>query len=208
MQILELFAGSCIMSETAKELGHITFAVDKEPFEKIDLVKDILDLQEIDIPFIPEMIWASPPCTSFSIAAVSHHRNNQEPKSEFAKYSDELVKKTLEIIGWYDCIYFIENPVGMLRKMDYMKGLPRATVTYCKYGDTRMKPTDIWSNHIHSFFNPKGWQPREKCHNGNKQCHHEPAPRGSKTGTQGLANDYERSKLPKELCKEILESQK
>ena len=41
-----------------------------------------------DIPFMPDMIWASPPCTSYSIAGISHHRNNQLPKTEFAEKSD------------------------------------------------------------------------------------------------------------------------
>jgi hypothetical protein len=54
------------------------------------------------------------------------------------------------------------------------------------------------------MFNPKGWQPKSLCFNGNKKCHHEPAPRGSKTGTQGLKNNYERSKVPYNLCYEIL----
>ena len=43
--------------------------------------------------------------------------------------------------------YFIENPRGGMRKMEWMKGLSRYTVTYCQYGDNRMKPTDIWTNH-------------------------------------------------------------
>ena len=71
----------------------------------------------------------------------------------------------------------------------------RHTVTYCKYGDTRMKPTDIWTN-------SDKWVPRKACKNGDS-CH-ESAPRGSKTGTQGLKGAYERSKIPKELCNEIL----
>ena len=40
------------------------------------------------------------------------------------------------------------------------------------------------------------------CKNG-MPCH-ESAPRGSQTGTQGLKNDFERSKVPEQLCKEIL----
>ena len=67
-----------------------------------------------------------------------------------------------------------------------------------------MKPTDIWTNDLKSIFNQNGWQPRRKCWNNNKKCHHESAPRGSKTGTQGLKNDYERSKNPTELAIEIL----
>lgn len=79
--------------------------------------------------------------------------------------------------------------------MEFMKGLYRYTVTYCQYGDTRMKPTDIWTNH----FNPKF---KAICKNGDK-CH-EAAPRHSITGTQGLKNARERSVIPKELCNHIV----
>lgn len=44
------------------------------------------------------------------------------------------------------------------------------------------------------------------CFNGNQQCHHDRAPRGSKTGTQGKNGSYNRSVIPEKLCKEILES--
>ena len=91
-----------------------------------------------------------------------------------------------------------------MRKMDFMYGIPRTTVTYCSYGDMRMKPTDIWSNNIYSLFKQDGWYPRDKCHNENPHCSHERAPRGSSTGTQGLCDAYHRSKIPDELCMEIL----
>jgi len=160
-----------------------------------------LDVREVMM--IPDVIWASPPCTSYSIAAVSHHRNGQEPKTEFAKKSDEIIAKVHEIIDYFtkknpDLVYYIENPRGMLRKMDFMRRHPiRHTVTYCQYGDTRMKPTDIWTNDMR-------WIPRPMCKNGDP-CH-ERAPRGSQTGTQGRANNHERSKIPHELCLEILKS--
>lgn len=76
-----------------------------------------------------------------------------------------------------------------------------------------MKPTDIWSNFIfeeHTLLSDdnklQGWKPRQMCFNGNKNCHHQPAPRGSQTGTQGIKGNYLRSVVPYELCKEILES--
>lgn len=50
------------------------------------------------------------------------------------------------------------------------------------------------------------WTPREKCFNGNPNCKHQRAPRGSKTGTQGLKNNFERSKIPEELCIEVIKS--
>ena len=79
--------------------------------------------------------------------------------------------------------------------MDFMNGLPRYTITYCQYGDTRMKPTDIWTNHPNPRFKPP-------CHNGDP-CHVS-APRGAITGTQGLKGSMERSRIPGEFCRHIV----
>lgn len=211
MKLLECFAGSRSFGKVAESLGMEVFSVDIEPFEKINLVADMEFITGEDIPFIPDIGVLMPPCTSYSIAAISHHRRGQKPISEFAKKSDRVLLNTLKLIRHYECInpkfkWYLENPVGMLHKMDYMKGIERAKIFYCRYGDTRMKPTYIFTNNLRTMFNPNGWQPRKKCWNNNKKCHHEAAPRGSKTGTQGLKNDYERSKNPYELCLEILKA--
>lgn len=207
INVLELFAGSRSIGKVAETLGYNVFSSDINNFEGINYVVDILEFDINKIPFDIDILWASPPCTSYSLAAISHHRPTNKPLSEFAILSDKIVKKTLDIIYKMNPKYwYIENPRGLLRKQKFMTGLPRTTVWYCKYGDTRAKPTDIWSNNIYSLFNQSGWIPREQCFNGNKYCHHQAAPRGSKTGTQGLKNNYERSKIPKELCLEILKS--
>jgi len=204
MVLLELFAGSRSVGKEAEALGFKVFSVDINNFKKIDLVIDILKLKKEMIPVKPTIIWASPPCTTFSVASIgTHWEENGTPKTNEAVKGLEILSKTLKIIQWFpNAFYFIENPRGMMRKK--LTGLDRVTVTYCTYGDKRMKPTDIWSNNIKDMFNPNGWQPRPKCFNGNKKCHHEEAPRGSKTGTQGIKGNYNRSKIPPELCKEIL----
>jgi len=206
MKVLELFAGTRSISKAFEANGHETFCIEwSEDFENIDLCADILTVTAemiLDRFGRPDVIWASPDCTTFSIAAISHHRRknpvtgNLDPVSDYAKFCDAVDKHVLQLIQELKPKYwFIENPRGGMRKMEWMQGLPQYTVTYCQYGDNRMKPTDIWTNHPSPNFRPM-------CKNGDT-CH-EAAPRGSKTGTQGLKGSKERSVIPEGLCKHIV----
>lgn len=141
-------------------------------------------------------------CSSYSVAAIGHHRNKNpktgslEPKTDYAKFCDRTNAHVIDLIRELDpTFYFIENPRAGLRTMEFMKGIPRYTVTYCQYGDSRQKPTDIWTNHPCPGFKPP-CRPGSSCHT--------PAPRGSRTGTQGLENSKERARIPPELCEHIV----
>ena len=202
LKLVELFAGSRCVGKAGEELGMKVFSADWQPFDNIDFVGDIENMEISDVPFVPDVVWASPDCTTYTIAAISTHRNGTEPKSDYAKKCDQvnrhfisLIKQWLEINP--NLKFYIENPRGMLRKMPFMQEFKRHTVWYCQYGDDRAKPTDIWTNNDE-------WLPRPICHNGNKNCHHQPAPRGSKTGTQGRKGSYNRSMIPHQLCIEVL----
>jgi hypothetical protein len=221
MKVLELFAGSRSIGTEAERQGHRVCSIDVKPFEGINIVMDCEDITLKDLPFIPDMFWSGTPCTTYSLAAISHHRNiDRTPKTDFAAKCDrmninnlKLLKELLEINP--KLIWYIENPRAVLRKMDFMKGLPVKTITYCSYGDIANKPTDIFSNnHWNPLFNPQGWEAKPMCPRYkydlegnviNKHCHHEPAQSGSSTGTQGKKDNYERSKYPELLCKEIIE---
>lgn len=207
MKVLELFAGTRSIGKAFEEKGHKVFSVEWDKnFENIDLYEDIgqLTAQEILDSFgRPDVIWASPDCTSYSIAAISHHRKknnetgNLDPVSDYAKFCDNVNQHVLELIKELNPkFYFIENPRGGMRKMDWIKECPRYTITYCQYGDTRMKPTDIWTNHPDPKFKPV-------CKNGDP-CHVS-APRGARTGTQGLKGAIERSKIPVDFCRHIVD---
>jgi hypothetical protein len=207
MKVLELFAGTRSISKVFEKRGIKTFSIEwNKDFENIDLYEDINKVSAKDIiklcGGVPDIIWASPDCTTYSIAAISHHRKknnetgNLDAVSDYAKFCDKTNRHVLDLIEELKPkYYFIENPRGGLRKMDFMKGLYRYTLTYCQYGDKRMKPTDIWTNHPNPQFKPV-------CKNGDN-CH-EKAPRGSRTGTQGLKDAKERSIIPEKLCNHIV----
>ena len=99
MNVLELFAGSRSIGKVAEEHGHKVYSSDIEDFGSIDYVVDVLNFDISKVPFIPDMIWASPPCTSFSVSAIGRHWNhNNTPKSEAAVLGVKMVEKTLKII--------------------------------------------------------------------------------------------------------------
>lgn len=207
MIVLELFCGTKSISKAFYQRGHIAVTVDWDAQFEPTLRCDIGELTAADVIRIcgraPDVIWASPDCTTYSISAISTHRKKNtitgslDAVSDYAKLCDKVNQHVLDLIKELKPKYwFIENPRGGLRKMSFMQGLPRYTITYCQYGDTRMKPTDIWTNHPNPDFKPP-------CHN--RDSCHEAAPRGSRTGTQGLNGKVERSRIPEDLCNHIVD---
>lgn len=205
LKVLELFSGTRSIGKAFEEKGHEVFSVEWDRQHEADLYMDIEFITPFDIPFIPDVIWASPDCTTYSIASISHHRNfDRTGKTDYAKKSDRVNETLWSLIRYYtmrnpNLLFFVENPRGLYHKMlfperfniDYQV----FTVTYCQYGDIRMKPTTILTNHPQPNFKPM-------CKNGDT-CH-ESAPRGSKTGTQGLKK-IDRSRIPNNLCQHIVE---
>jgi hypothetical protein len=204
MKVLELFSGTQSISKAFREKGHETFTVEFNPkFTDTDWTVDVFEVNAKDIVERfgkPDVIWSSPPCTKFSVAAVGRNWTNcgagiYEPKNKEAELAMELVKHTLKLIHELDpSVWFMENPRGMLRKMDFMQSFDRHTIAYCQYGDFRQKPTDIFTNHPNPEFKPM-CSPGSPCH--------EAAPRGSRTGTQGMKNAMERARIPHEFCLHI-----
>lgn len=206
MKVLELFAGTRSIGKAFEKHGHEVYSIEwNKDFENIDWYEDIgkITAQDIIDRFgHPDVIWASPDCTSYSLAAISHHRvknketGNLDPITDYAKFCDEVNAHVIDLIHELNPKYFfIENPRGGLCNMTFMQGIPKYLVTYCQYGDTRMKPTHIFTNYPNPQF--------KHCKNGDS-CH-EKAPRGSRTGTQGIKGSIDRSRIPDKLCEYIVE---
>jgi site-specific DNA-cytosine methylase len=94
MKVLELFAGSRSIGKAAEKLGMQVYSSDINNFENIDYVTDILKFDCSKVPFVPDILWASPPCTFFSVASIGKHWNKDNtPKTESAVLGVTIVKK-------------------------------------------------------------------------------------------------------------------
>ena len=199
MNILDLFAGlgGELRRGKIEAMGHTYTTLDIDPRFNCTITADIMQINDLGQY---DFIWASVPCECFSVASIGHHWTGGKgayiPKTEQAHNAIELVKHIIELINESSRIgWIIENPRGVLRKMDFMQYIRRYTVTYCQYGEIRMKPTDLWVCGLN-------WKPRPMCKNGDP-CH-ERAPRGARTGTQGIKGAADRAVVPWELWQEIL----
>lgn len=123
MKVLELFAGTRSIGKDFESRGHEVYSVEwNKKFENINLYEDIMNVtadQIIKDFGHPDVIWASPDCTTFSIAAISHHRKKNpetgslDPVSDYAKFCDKVDRHVLDLIRELTPkYYFIENPRG------------------------------------------------------------------------------------------------
>lgn len=154
---------------------------------------------------MPDVIWLSPDCSTYSKLGTRFHREKitmiPTPKSDYAEYCDRNNRKLFhmikEISSKFNILYFIENPRAYMRLMDFTDNLPRYTITYCQYGETVRKETDIWTNHPDPKFKPC-------CKNGDK-CHLPVGHNGKYgNGIQNNGNSFERAKIPIQLCEHIV----
>lgn len=200
MKVLELFSGNGDISAAFRERGHQVFRVDWSDKVEAELHTDISKLTSKDIielcGGIPDVIWASPDCTTYSIATHRHRTLNEglKPKTEYAAQCDEtnvamwdLIEK-LVILGTR--YYYVENPRGRMRHMPFVEGRTRYGITYCSYGRPSMKPTDIWTNHPDPQFKPM-------CTTKN------PPHRHAEWGSEVKRDYLSRGEMPVELCNHI-----
>lgn len=150
MLILDLFSGTKSVKKITDTLGWDYISLDNCKKFNPDICIDILKWDYKNSNLKPTIIWASPPCITWSIATHKHRTlPDLKPKTKEAKEAELLVKKTIEIIQWFKPKYYIiENPRGRLRHFPPIKKLPfRNTMYYGNYGAKVSKPTDFWTNY-------------------------------------------------------------
>jgi site-specific DNA-cytosine methylase len=157
---LELFAGSKHISAAASMRGFETLTVDIEPKFRPDICTDICNLRRTELPGRVDVIWASIPCTVYSVLNLANHwhkvsigyrRYWYTPATPEARQALRILDATTRLIKKLKPLYFfIENPRGALRHLPHLSLAPyRRHVHYSDYGFTYPKPTDVWTNCPH-----------------------------------------------------------
>lgn len=195
MLVFDFFSGTGSSTKAFKDAGHTVISFELDDYFQ---ATENVDVTTLTADYLiakygkPDFVWASPPCTTFSVASIRHYWDYVDgvavPKNEKTLKGIAVVEHTRKLIEELSPTkgFLIENPRGMLRKQSVMAGLPRHTIAYCQYGDNRQKPTDLWG------YVPN-WSPKPMCKRG-APCH-ESARRGEAKGTQSLGGGGKRGSM-------------
>jgi hypothetical protein len=207
MRVLDLFSGTGSVAKVAEELGYEVISVDIS--DKLHIPTHKSDIVTWDYKMYPpehfNIIWASPPCRTFSICRNSH-RSKDVINADIITIGLPPLRKSQEIIEYFKPDYwYIENPqTGRMK--DFIENELFADVDYCQYANWGYrKRTRIWTNNgafegrlcnknCYRFENnkhPLDIGTGNKMTNGDLRCN-------------GLADKY---RIPPNLIKELFESQ-
>ena len=156
-RLLDLFTGTGSVARVAEELGYEVHTLDIDRRCKPDLCVDVLEFDYANAfkPGYFDVVWASPPCHTFSCARkcnIGRYVKGEMCTRETLARDElgigvPLLRRTIEIITYLQPTrWFIENPyTGTMKKhIDE----PPAVYDYCMYGYPYRKRTAIWSNAV------------------------------------------------------------
>jgi hypothetical protein len=162
---LELFCGQGIITQEFCERKWLVKSIDSDPKSYATNVIDIMKATYDDIGYVPDFIWASPPCQTCSNLGGGMHRcasSCEFEKTQEAHDHNYLFTQMMYIIKWAKAknphlIVVIENPQGQMAKMplmiEFMRSfsLYKSTIDYCTFDRCDKKPTNLWTN-VSFFF--------------------------------------------------------
>jgi hypothetical protein len=205
-RILELFCGTGSVGKVAKSYGsHVkVISLDMDPKANPDICVNICKWKYKEA--FPkghfDMIWASPPCNSFShlqCAWIGRTRKIDGERVTFTKeimleqeqkHGVRILNKVKRIIKYFDPEnYFIENPqTGRMK--NYMTEYQHTDVCYCMYGFDYQKKTRIWHNN-EEYLEEGLW------------CNHSSHKRHIGSGNHHVGTLNERYSIPPALIRSI-----
>ena len=142
-RLLELFSGTGSIGKAFAKHGWDVVSLDMDPKSGATIIGDFM---QWDWQVFPkghfDCVWASPPCTHYSIARTTA----KTPRD--LEGSNRLVARVLECIEYFmPTTCFMENPqTGYLKNQPVVQGLRYRDVSYCVFGYPYKKATRIWTN--------------------------------------------------------------
>ena len=129
LRVLEVFCGTKSFTKECERVGWQCTTLDNDTKFQPSILVDIMEWDYKQFGPV-DVLWCGCPCTTFSIASFKRT----------PEVGNVLVKRTLEIIQYFkeqnpSLIWAIENPwSSLLRKQDFMQGIPYKVCDYCQYG--------------------------------------------------------------------------
>lgn len=144
MRVLELFSGTGSVGKVCRERGWEVVSLD---LKDADINTDILNWDYASAYPVGhfDIIWASPPCNTFSILAHAIFTKD-EMMNRIDTIGLPILRRAEEIIDYFKPqYYFMENPQTGLMKSYVTR--PYYDVDYCRYSNWGYKKrTRIWTN--------------------------------------------------------------
>ena len=205
MKLLELFCGTKSVGDVFAKEGHEIVSLDYDKKFNATHTEDIMewDYKQYASDYF-DVIWASPDCTTWSVAAQGKYRlkscilGKDGEHIEKARFANRMIDRVLEILSYFKVsAWFMENPRGLLQYypplVAYMENHNRTLVYYGNYEWSSPKPTHLWSN-------LKMWDDEKKPDMRDKRVKH-----GIKTPYPEMSNRKSRgrSKIPPLLIKRL-----
>jgi hypothetical protein len=204
LQAFELFCRNGVVLQEFCQRHWNVIALDADICSNATLVQDILKTEPSDLEFVPDVIWASPPCHTHSCAAGNSHHSAKKGQLESSKEAcdnNSLFPAMVNIMRWAKrkhphLVVVIENPDSQLmEQFENEFNLDKITVHYCAFGQDKKKPTHIWSNDKNLLGNLVRYQCPRNCQvNG---CHESVQANRNKSGY---------SVIPQKLAEEVAEN--
>ena len=195
MRLLELFAGTGSIGRAFKSHGWEVVSVDIDAKAEPTICADLATFDYRSLGGSFDCVWASPPCTQYSIA----RSKARTPRDLVGAYA--LVSRALEIDQHSQPrAWFLENPQsGLLKGRAVVAGLPHfVDLDYCSYGFGYRKRTRLWTN---TDFQ---WAPlcRQDCAGCEDGRHRQWAQKAGK-GSAGCFTTRELYVMPPLLCEDV-----
>ena len=102
MIVFDFFAGTRSSTAAFEDAGHTVISFELDPQFRVTETVDILTLSAEDLIARygkPDFVWASPPCTTFSVASIGPHwaRGGGQSRSQNRRSSDWSATRTAHI---------------------------------------------------------------------------------------------------------------